>query len=219
MSERIVAIDDAGRAAAARWASTYLADQEPTSSWADAVIVSRPPSAETTEVVEGCPGIVVWVPPGWTPGEGPIVAATGHDLTSDAGIAPAIDLARRGSRAVVLAHVWGMPAVGVVDLPPDPWGIGSIPDGQSAAAGTLASRLQATATAAGVSITAAVRQDTHVARGLVAASQGADGIVVGRPRPRGGRHALGAVARGLIELSPCPVVIVPHPGAMKDFRP
>ncbi|MES1212532.1 MAG: universal stress protein [Leifsonia sp.] len=212
MNERVVGVDDNGRAAASRWAARYSGDDR-----SESVIVSRSPSGDIAGLVEGLPGIVVWVPPGWAPADGPIVAATGHDLASDAAIAPAIELARRGSGTVVLVHVWGMPALGIVDLPPDPWGVGSIPDGQSAALDALLTRVQAAAD--GVSISAVVRQGTHVARELIAASQGADAIVVGRPHPRGRGPALGAVARGLIELSPCPVVVIPHPAAMKDLRP
>jgi len=215
-SSRIAAVDDDGRAAASRWAARYSGD-DGSGIGSGTVIVSRPPSRDTAQLAEDLPGVVVWVPPGWAPADGPIVAATGHDLGSDAAVAPAIELARRGSRSVVLVHVWGMPGLGVVDLPPDPWGVGSIPDGQSAALDALVTRVRAAAD--GVSISAVVRQGTHVARELIAASQGADAIVVGRPRPRGGRPALGAVARGLIELSPCPVVVIPHPAAMKDLRP
>jgi nucleotide-binding universal stress UspA family protein len=199
--------------AASRWTATYLAGAGAPS----VVIVSRERTPATIDRIEATGGTVVWVPPGWTPGGGPIVAATGHDQASDAAIAPAIDLARRGSGALVLVHVWAMPALGVVELPPDPWGIGSIPDGQSAAVAALAERLQSTV--GDVTITAVVRQGAHVARELIAASTGADAIVVGRARPHGSRAVLGAVARGLLELSTCPVVILQHPAAGKDLRP
>jgi nucleotide-binding universal stress UspA family protein len=203
---RVIADTDRDRAQASLWAASHATSG---TFAGDVDIVSGPPSAALTARVERCTGIVVWVPPEWTRSAGPIVAATGHDLGSDAAITPAIELARHGSRAVVLAHVWAMPGLGVVELPPDPWGIGSIPDGQTAALEALAAGVRATAP--DVAITAVVRQGPDVARELlsIAGATAAQGLVVGRPHPHGARTPLGAVARELLGLGRCPVVIVP----------
>lgn len=212
---RVIADTDRDREQASLWAATFGSSGTFAT---DVDIVSGPPSAALTALVERCTGIVVRVPPEWIPGDGPIVAATSHDLGSDAAIAPAIELARHGSHAVVLAHVWAMPSLGVVDLPPDPWGIGSIPGGQTAALEALAARVQATAP--DVAITAAVKQGPDVARELlsIATATAATGIVVARPHPRGARTPVGAVARELLGLARCPVVIVPS-GAHGTFGP
>lgn len=213
---RVIAEDDRGRAVASRWVAKFL----PGDTFAtEVVIVSGAATAALTALVEKCRGVVVYLPPEWIPGDGPIVAATGHDLGSDAAIAPAIELARRGSHAVVLAHVWAMPSLGVVALPPDPWGIGSIPDGQTAALQALAARVHATAP--DVAITAVVRQGAHVARELVAvaSASASAGIVVGRPRPHGARPRLSRVARELLAIGRCPIVIAASGSTARDLRP
>ncbi|MEO6114806.1 MAG: universal stress protein [Pseudolysinimonas sp.] len=210
----VIADDDRDRLLASRWVARFFPGGLHSS---DLLIISGPPSAARIALVEGCRGTVIWLPSGWIAGEGPIVAATGHELGSDAAIAPAIELTRHGSHAVVLAHVWAMPSLGVVELPQDPWGIGSIPDGQAAALQAFASRVQATAP--DVSVTAVVRQGAHVARELLAIAPAVQAVVVGRLRAHGARQRLGTVARELLELGRCPVVIAPSTGIARDLRP
>lgn len=175
------------------------------------LVLERPPLPDPTglaallEQVEHATDTVVVVPAGWRGAHdsAPVVAATGHDLESDAAVGPAADLARRDRRPLVLAHIWGMPDLGEVELPPDPWLIGSIPDGQQRALALLATRVRKHTP--GLVVETEVRQGRKVDRELVGIAQGAAAVVVGRRRRA--RGLLGRTARGLIEHAECPVVI------------
>ncbi|MBW4031982.1 MAG: universal stress protein [Acidobacteria bacterium] len=200
------ATSDAGTTAtAASWAARWIPDSGIT----DLLIVCAPTVDDALHAAEQAGGTVVVVPADWVENNGPIVVATGHDLDSDAAITPAIALARRHAVPLVLLHVWGMPGTGTVTMPPDPYGVGSIPVGQAAALELLTERQRHLHP--GLVFTSEVRQSTHVAPEIVAAASTASAIVVGR----GGRHArhpqLGHTARELITRSPCPVVIAPNP--------
>ena len=190
-------------ATASSWAAQWL----PESGITDLVIVCAPTAGEALHAAEHAVGTVVVVPAAWVENSGPIIVATGHDRDSDAAISPAIALARPHAVPLVLVHVWGMPGTGAVKLPPDPYGVGSIPVGQAAALELLTEREQQRHP--GVLFTSEVRQSTHVAKELLAAASTASAIVVGR----GGSHArhpqLGHTARELIAMSTCPVVVVP----------
>ncbi|MEP6843004.1 MAG: universal stress protein [Pseudolysinimonas sp.] len=144
-----------------------------------------------------------------------VVAATGHDLQTDAAISTAVALARQEGRPLILAHIWAMPDLGEVQLPPDRWLMGSIPDGQQRALALLAARIRQDSPDLVVGLE--VRQSRSVSRELAAISQGAAAIVVGRRRSRSGHGRLGRTARGVIEQADCPIIVVGQ--RPRDLRP
>jgi nucleotide-binding universal stress UspA family protein len=190
--------------AASPWPASWLSG----SGLSDLLVISAPTIGEALEMAEHARGPVAVVPPDWVTNDGPIVVATGHDLGSDAPIAPAIAIARHRAAPLVLVHVWGMPGTGTVVMPRDPYGVGSIPDGQAGALELLTSQLRLQHP--DLVFRSEVRQSTHIAREILAAASNASAIVVGR----GGTHArhpqLGHIARELVAISPCPVVIAPN---------
>lgn len=184
---------------------------------ADVLVVVGPWLPAHDRLAEQCRGTVCFVPVGWMLHPGPVVAATRHDREADAEIRLAVELARRDQAILLLAHVWGMPGLGIVDMPADPYLIGSIPNGQSGALQVLADQLSAGFPE--LAVRAEVRQGQHVAPELaqLAVDAGASAIVLGRPSVRGDRVPLGSIARALITQAPCPVIVVPT--ATRDLRP
>lgn len=185
---------------------------------ADLLVVVGPWLSAHDRLVERFPAAVAYVPAEWMPHPGPVVAATRHDRDVDAEIWLAVELARRDHATLLLAHVWGMPGLGIVEMPPDPYLIGSIPSGQSRALRLLAEQLSTRFPE--LAIQPEVRQGHQVAAELarLALESSASAIVVGRARTRGGRFALGPIAHSLLGSAPCPVIIV-RAGGPRDLRP
>ncbi len=226
--------DDVSRDLGQAWAISFLGDvpadiavipagtragaSSTIAAHADLLVVVGPWLRAHDRLIERFPGTVAYVPADWMPHPGPIVAATRHDRDADGEIRLAGELARREGATLLLAHVWGMPGLGIVEMPPDPYLIGSIPDGQSGALRRLAE--QVSARFPELTVQPEVRQGHHVAAELarLAVEASASAIVVGRARTHGGRSPLGPIVHSLLRDAPCAVIIV-RPGEPGDLRP
>lgn len=150
--------------------------------------------------------IVVVVPSHWTPSRGPIVVGSSIDSASERAVEFAYDLSRQSSRPLVVTHAWKLPTVGEVAITPG--GTESIPERQATALAALVGHLAAR----GHTVVRADLQkgDAHAA--LVAASEGASLVVVGRrTRPALAASVLGSTSRALVAAPPCPIAVVPAP--------
>lgn len=147
-----------------------------------------------------------------------ILCAVDFSAGSQRALRQAARLAREADAALLLAHVWYMPALAVTKLPVlPPDSVEAILDDEERALADAA----AEATRLGVTRVETAFLTGVPARELVELARGAaiDLVVVGTHGRTGlDRVLLGSVAERVIRQAPCPVLAVPSRGEVSAFR-